>query len=73
MATIQSFSAEKYDAIVPISAKTGKNMQELRRLIVSFLPEGPKYFPDDMMTDQPERLIVAEMIREKVFLFLEVV
>jgi len=65
MATIQSFSAEKYDAIVPISARTGKNMQELRKLIVSFLPQGPKYFPDDMMTDQPERLICAEIIREK--------
>ena len=65
MATIQSFSAEKYDAIVPISARTGKNMEELRRLIVSFLPQGPKYFPDDMMTDQPERVICAEIIREK--------
>ena len=70
MATIQSFSAEKYDAIVPISARTGKNMQELRKLIVSFLPEGPKYFPDDMMTDQPERLICAEIIREKALLHL---
>ncbi len=65
MATIQSFSAEKYDAIVPVSARTGKNMSELRKLIVSFLPQGPKYFPDDMMTDQPERLICAEIIREK--------
>ncbi|MBQ4266022.1 MAG: GTPase Era [Clostridia bacterium] len=70
MATIQSFSAEKYDAIVPISARTGKNMQELRKLIVSFLPQGPKYFPDDMMTDQPERLICAEIIREKALLHL---
>ena len=70
MATIQSFSAEKYDAIVPISARTGKNMEELRRLIVSFLPQGPKYFPDDMMTDQPERVICAEIIREKALLHL---
>ena len=70
MATIQSFSAEKYDAIVPISARTGKNMAELRKLIVSFLPQGPKYFPDDMMTDQPERLICAEIIREKALLHL---
>ncbi len=70
MATIQSFSGEKYDAIVPVSARTGKNMQELRKLIVSFLPEGPKYFPDDMMTDQPERLICAEIIREKALLHL---
>ncbi|MGN0775560.1 MAG: GTPase Era [Candidatus Ventricola sp.] len=70
MATIQSFSAEKYDAIVPISARTGKNMEELRGLIVSFLPQGPKYFPDDMMTDQPERVICAEIIREKALLHL---
>ena len=70
MATIQSFSAEKYDAIVPISSRTGKNMEELRRLIVSFLPQGPKYFPDDMMTDQPERVICAEIIREKALLHL---
>ena len=65
MATIQSFSTAAYDAVVPVSARTGKNMAELRRLIVSFLPQGPKYFPDDMMTDQPERLICAEIIREK--------
>ena len=65
MATIQSFSTAAYDAVVPVSARTGKNMQELRKLIVSFLPQGPKYFPDDMMTDQPERLICAEIIREK--------
>lgn len=70
MATIQSFSAEAYDAIVPISARTGRNMEELRRLIVSFLPQGPKYFPDDMMTDQPERVICAEIIREKALLHL---
>ncbi|MGN0772994.1 MAG: GTPase Era [Candidatus Ventricola sp.] len=70
MATIQSFSSEQYDAIVPISARTGKNMEELRRLIVSFLPQGPKYFPDDMMTDQPERVICAEIIREKALLHL---
>ena len=70
MATIQSFSAEQYDAIVPISARSGKNMDKLRKLIVSFLPQGPKYFPDDMMTDQPERLICAEIIREKALLHL---
>lgn len=40
-------------------------MDELRRLLVSFLPEGPRYFPEDMMTDQPERVLCAEIIREK--------
>lgn len=70
MAMIQSFSAAKYDAIVPISARTGRGMDELQRLIVSYLPEGPKYFPDDMMTDQPERVICGEIIREKALLHL---
>ena len=70
MATIQSFSTSAYDAIIPISARTGKNMDELKKIIVSCLPEGPKYFPDDMMTDQPERVICAEIIREKALLHL---
>ena len=59
-----------YDAIIPISAKTGDGLDELTKALVSGLPEGPKYFPDDMMTDQPERLICAEMIREKALLHL---
>ena len=70
MAAIQSFAEAGYDAIVPISARTGKGMDELKKLIVSYLPEGPKYFPDDMMTDQPERQICAEIIREKALLHL---
>ena len=70
MAALASFSGAPYDAIVPISARTGKGMDELRRLIVSYLPQGPKYFPDDMMTDQPERVICAEIIREKALLHL---
>ena len=70
MAGIQSFAEAKYDAIIPISAKTGKGMEELKKVIVSYLPEGPKYFPDDMMTDQPERVICAEIIREKALLHL---
>ena len=70
LAAIQSFAGAQYDAIVPISARTGKGLEELRRLIVSYLPQGPKYFPDDMMTDQPERLICAEIIREKALLHL---
>ena len=55
MAAIQSFAEAGYDAIVPISARTGKGMDELKKLIVSYLPEGPKYFPDDMMTDHPRK------------------
>ena len=70
MSAIASFADAGYDAIVPISARTGRGMNELRQLIVSYLPEGPKYFPDDMMTDQPERVICAEIIREKALLHL---
>ena len=70
LAAIASFSGAGYDAIIPLSARSGKGMDELRQVIVSFLPEGPKYFPDDMMTDQPERLICAEIIREKALLHL---
>ena len=70
MSAIASFADAGYDAIVPISARMGRGMDELRQLIVSYLPEGPKYFPDDMMTDQPERVICAEIIREKALLHL---
>ena len=70
MRAIASFADAGYDAIVPISARTGRGMDELKKLIVSYLPQGPKYFPDDMMTDQPERVICAEIIREKALLHL---
>ena len=67
---IASFADCGYDAIIPISAKTGDGLEQLTQTMAGKLPEGPKYFPDDMMTDQPERLIVAEMIREKALLHL---
>ncbi len=67
---IASFADASYDAIVPISARTGDGLEELVATLTAKLPEGPKYFPDDMMTDQPERLICAEMIREKALLHL---
>ncbi|ONI43246.1 GTPase Era [Candidatus Epulonipiscium fishelsonii] len=51
--------------IIPISAYEGKNISNLLNCINKYLPEGPKFFPDDMITDQPERQIVAELIREK--------
>lgn len=59
-----------FDEVVPISAKTGEGMGALLKLLVNALPEGPKYFPDDMYTDQPERFIAAEIIREKALLNL---
>ena len=62
---IASFSDLGYDGIVPVSARTGDGLEELTQALVKLLPEGPRYFPEDMVTDQPERLICAEMIREK--------
>ena len=70
LSLIASFADSGYDAIIPISAKTGDGLDILTRTLAGKLPEGPKYFPDDMMTDQPERQIVAEMIREKALLHL---
>lgn len=55
----------EFSAIVPISAQKGANVTELKEEIKKFLPEGPKFFPDDTLTDQPERQIIAEFIREK--------
>ena len=54
-----------FDNIASVSARTGKNVDELLRLLIDAMPEGPKYFPDDMITDQPERVMCAEIIREK--------
>lgn len=59
-----------FDQIVTVSARRGDNMDTLLELISGAMPQGPKYFPDDMMTDQPERQICAELIREKALLHL---
>jgi len=56
--------------IVPISALKGENLPLLVDLIVKSLPEGPRYYPEDEVTDQTERFIAAEMIREKIFLLM---
>lgn len=53
--------------VIPISALKGKNLTELVQQIIELLPEGPQYYPEDMITDQIEQFIVAEMIREKIF------
>ncbi len=65
LSVIDSFKEAGYDAIVPVSAQTGDGVDEIRSLLTAHLPVGPKYFPDDMLTDQPERDICAELIREK--------
>ncbi len=63
--TTAQFAAYSFDEIVPVSAKKATGLDELTVCIIRYLPEGPRYFPDDMMTDQPERMICAEIIREK--------
>jgi GTP-binding protein Era len=50
---------------IPVSALTGEGVEDLRSAVVSRLPEGPAYFPADHVTDQPERFLAAELIREK--------
>ena len=57
-----------FEAVVPISAKEKDNIEEVVNLLEKNLPEGPKYFPDDMITDQPERLIISDIVREKILL-----
>lgn len=55
-----------FKEIIPISALEGNNIDTLLTQIQSFLPEGPQYYPEDQVTDHPERFIIAELIREKV-------
>ncbi|MCE5244629.1 MAG: GTPase Era [Desulfobacteraceae bacterium] len=56
-----------FHTIIPISALTGDGVDAVVREIAELLPEGPRYYPEDYITDQPERFLVAELIREKVF------
>ena len=67
---IDIFKDMGFAAILPVSAKTGDGLDALRDELLSRMPVGPKYFPDDMLTDQPERLLCAELIREKALLHL---
>lgn len=62
---IDRFKGSDYQDIIPISARNGEGLEELKKVLINTLPAGPRYFPDDMITDQPERLICAEIIREK--------
>ncbi|MBP5726945.1 MAG: GTPase Era [Clostridia bacterium] len=58
-------SSAGFDEIIPVSAKTGDGISDLVASLCRYMPDGPRYFPDDMITDQPERIICAEIIREK--------
>jgi GTP-binding protein Era len=55
-----------FAAIVPVSAQTGAGCERLLEVIVGALPEGPPLYPDDQVTDLPERFIAAELVRERV-------
>ncbi|MBP3238364.1 MAG: GTPase Era [Lachnospiraceae bacterium] len=71
LADITVYSKEMdYAEIVPVSALTGENTGELLKVIGKYLPEGPMYYDEDTVTDQPERQICAELIREKALKFL---
>jgi len=59
-----------FDAIVPVSAATGRNLPELLRVLRERLPEGEAVYPDDQLTDRDERFFAAELLREKIFRLL---
>ena len=65
LAATAKFAGFTFDEIIPVSARKTTGLDDLSASLVKYLPEGPKYFPDDMITDQPERLICGEIIREK--------
>ncbi|MBC7087163.1 MAG: GTPase Era [Tissierellales bacterium] len=69
---VQKYEAmNMFEDIIPISAIFNNNIDRYINAIKELLPEGPQYYPDDMITDQPERIIIAEIVREKALLNLE--
>ena len=69
---IQTYTqAHDFTAVMPISAKNGEGVEELLGVLEGFLPEGPQLFPEDMISDQPERQMMAEILREKLLLCLD--
>ena len=64
-------NAFPFSEIIPLSALTGENADGLLAAIKHYLPEGPRYFPDDYITDRPEKFIISEIIREKALLYLQ--
>ena len=59
-----------FDMVLPISAKSGEGLETLMQEIQKHIPQGPKYYPDDLWTDQNERQMIAEIIREKALMNL---
>ena len=72
LAVIAAYSeAHEFKAVIPVSAKTGDGVEMLLDEVSKYAPDGPQLFPDDMVTDQPDRQIIAEIIREKLLWCLE--
>ena len=71
LAVIAAYSEAGFDAIIPISAKTGDGVELLLETCAKYAQESPFLFPDDMTTDQPERQVMAEIIREKLLWTLD--
>ena len=60
-----------FEEIIGVCAKDGANVPDVLAAVKELAPEGPQYFPEDMVTDQPERFLTAEIIREKLLMYLE--
>lgn len=60
---------QRFAEIVPVSASTGENVDRLERVLIDRLPEGQPLYPDDYLTDQPERFLASEIVREKLLQF----
>jgi GTP-binding protein Era len=60
---------KRFEEIIPVSAATGDNVDRLEQAIVDRLPEGEPLYPEDYLTDQPERVLAAELVREKILQF----
>lgn len=64
-------SAYEFDAVIPVSAKEGDGVELILKELDKFIPEGPALFPEDMVSDQPEKQMISEIIREKMLLTLD--
>ena len=72
LSVIARYSAEMtFTAVLPLSAKTGDGVEQLLDELTKLMPEGPQLFPDGMVSDQPERQLAAEIIREKMLMLLD--
>ncbi|WP_321391251.1 GTPase Era [uncultured Desulfuromusa sp.] len=67
LSLIQQYTERfEFAQVIPVSAKSGNGVPDMLQAVKPYLPQGPQYYPNDMLTDQPERFIVAELVREKI-------